>query len=437
MTTAVPDGAGRTALARVFRRLIPLLFACYVLAFLDRINLGFAALTMNADLGVSLRQFGLAGTIFYVTYLVCEIPSNVMLVRFGARRWISRIMVTWGLASIATSLATGPMGLYVTRALLGMAEAGFVPGVMLYLTYWIPMAHRGRAIALFMTAQPAAMAIGSPISGAIMTAMDGLAGLHDWQWLFVMEGVPTVLLGLALLRLLPDGPGTARWLSAGEREALAGELRFENAVRPDDRAGRGELANLPFAALGGAYILLIATLSTISTWSPLLLKDVLAPGTDHMTVGLVAALPGVATVIAMPLFGASSDRRGEWSWHFAAAAIVSALGWTATMQRHSPQLQVASLTLATVGAFCAMPVLWTLASKVLSAPNRPVGMALLGAIGIVGSIVSPVLNGYLRDVTGEFVATAWLGAGCMLLAIPLVGACDLGLGVQGEARPVT
>lgn len=405
------------AVGRSFRRLLPILFACYVLAYIDRINFGFAAISMNAELGVSLAQFGLAGTIFYVTYFACEIPSNLLLVRFGARRWIARIMISWGLASMATCLASGPTGLYVARAVLGMAEAGFVPGVLLYLTYWFPAARRGRATALFMTAQPLAIAVGSPLSGLILGHMDQVAGMSGWQWLFIIEAAPTVLLGLVVLKHLPDSPATAPWMPTDEAAALSRQLASE-PVRGRHGGGSVPMRALlsgSFVALSLAYLALVASLSTLGTWSPLILKDIFA-GASALQMGLAAALPGVVAVVAMPLLSASSDRRQERARHFAIAACIAAAGWFATTLAGSPFAQLAGLVAATAAGFSSMPILWTLPPTMLAATARPVGIAVLSSCGILGSIISPMLNGFLRQATGSYVATGWLGVAWMLAA---------------------
>ncbi|WP_176696067.1 MFS transporter [Phenylobacterium immobile] len=411
------------ATGKVFRRLLPILMACYVLAFLDRINFGFAALSMNRDLGLTVAQFGLAGTIFYVAYFCFEVPSNLLMVRFGARLWIARIMVTWGLASMATALISGPMGLYIVRGLLGLGEAGFVPGVLLYLTYWMPARHRGRATSLFMMAQPIAIAIGSPISGLIMDQMHGALGLRGWQWLFLIEGTPTILLGVALLRLLPDRPETAAWLSPAEASALKAQLASEPSAgghHGPQGVGLRDVLNAPFIALSGAYFALVAALSTVSNFSPLILKDIFGAASGPMTVGLVAAMPGLAAVLVMPFLSASSDRRQERGWHFVGAAGAAALGWFATTLTGAPAFQILGLIAATAGGYAAMPILWTLPPVLLRAAARPVGIAVISSAGIAGSIVSPVLNGHLRQATGSYVTTGWYGAGCMALALILV-----------------
>lgn len=409
------------AVKRSFRRLLPLLFACYVMAYIDRINFGFAAITMNSDLGVTLTQFGVAGTLFYVAYFFFEVPSNLLLVRFGARRWIARIMISWGLASGATFLATGPWGLYIARAVLGIAEAGFLPGVMLYLTYWIPAAQRGRANALFMTAQPAAIMLGSPVSGIILASMDGRYGLHGWQWMFIIQAIPTILLGLFVLKYLPDGPRNTRWLTQGQSAALVAELESEQVSgrAADVKIPFRSLFNGPLVAICCANVALVVSLSTLGTWSPLIIRDIFS-STSLTNIGLVSALPGCAAIILMPLLCASSDRRQERAGHFAFTAILAALGWFASTLTGYPALQLIGLVAATAGGFTAMPLLWTLPPTMMSRLARPVGIAVVTSCGILGSVISPVLNGVLRQTTGSYVATGWLGVFCMGLSALLV-----------------
>ncbi|MGJ7473651.1 MFS transporter [Pseudomonas fulva] len=429
--SAVDRTALDEAVKRAFRHLLPLLFACYVMAFIDRINFGFAAITMNSDLGVTLTQFGLAGTLFYAAYFFFEIPSNLLLVRFGARRWIARIMITWGLASMATCLATGPWGLYIARVVLGIAEAGFVPGVLLYLTFWIPAAKRGRAMALFMIAQPTAIMIGSPLSGAILSSMDGYKGLHGWQWMFIIEAIPTILLGLIVLKYLPDGPKKARWLTEDQSNALMAELASEQVTGKVEksRVSLKPLLNAPFVFVALAYFSLVASLSTLSTWSPLILKEIFS-GSNVLNIGYAAALPGLIAIIMMTVLSASSDRRQERGLHFAFAAITSALGWYATTAIGNPALQLIGLIAATAGGFSAMPILWTIPPTILSRLARPLGIAVITSVGILGSVVSPMLNGFLREGTGSYVATGWLGVFWMVsTALWLVLAVKLQKGV--------
>lgn len=420
------------AVKRSFRHLLPLLFACYVMAYIDRINFGFAAITMNSDLGVTLTQFGLAGTLFYAAYFFFELPSNLLLERFGARRWIARIMITWGLASMATCLATGPWGLYIARVVLGIAEAGFVPGVLLYLTFWIPAAKRGRANALFMIAQPMAIMLGSPLSGAILASMDGYLGMKGWQWMFIIEAIPTIILGLMVLKYLPDGPQKARWLTPAQSSALSAELASEQVTGKveNSRVSIKPLLNAPFVLTSFAYFALVASLSTLGTWSPLIIKEIFS-GSSVLNIGLAAAIPGLAAIIMMPLLSGSSDRRQERAYHFAFAASLSAFGWFATTQTGNPSLQLIGLVAATAGGFSAMPILWTVPPTMLSRISRPMGIAVISSCGILGSVISPTANGMLREATGSYVATGWLGVFWMAMtAILLVTAVKVQQGMK-------
>lgn len=311
---------------KVFRRLIFFLFACYVVAYLDRVNIGFAALSMNKDLGLTAAMFGLANTIFYIGYFVCEVPSNLLMVRVGARLWIARIMVTWGIASILTLFAVGPLSLYAIRLVVGIAEAGFVPGVLLYLTYWFPQSSRGRATATFMIAQPIAIGFGSFLSGLIMSGTDRAFGLAGWQWLFILEGLPSVLLGVLVLFYLPDRPADAKWLNADEKAALQAQIAAEAPAPVHGHSNWRGVWSLPLGLLMLAYFGLVTSLNGLATWSPLIVREVLGGTTYIFRVGLISAIPGVIAAIVMPLWGTSSDRRQERKLHYAIAVAVAIAG---------------------------------------------------------------------------------------------------------------
>ncbi|MGH1572145.1 MFS transporter [Methylobacterium sp. P31] len=316
---AVPD-IERATMGRVAWRILPFLMIAYFVAFIDRVNAGFAALQMNHEIGLSAAQFGLGGGLFYVSYVVCEVPSNLAMARFGARIWIARIMITWGLVSAAMAFVVGPYSFYVVRLLLGASEAGFFPGVILYLAYWFPRAYRGRIVAVFMVAIPISSFLGSPISAAILNT-DGMLGLRGWQWLFLLEAAPAVLLGLLAFVLLPDEPGAARWLtpqqSAWLLERLAGErasvVRGETAptrhlsVWQVMRNRDVLAASLIYAGASGAS-------QCLSLWQPQIIKSF---GLTNLETGLLNAVPfGIASVL-MILWGRSSDRKQERVWHTA------------------------------------------------------------------------------------------------------------------------
>jgi len=404
------DSAHESGLRKFFVRLLPFLFLLYFIAFLDRANIGFAALSMNKELGLSATSFGLAGTATFVTYLVFEIPSNLLLVKFGARRWISRIMITWGIASMATALATTDISLYAIRALVGAAEAGFLPGVLLYLSYWIPTRQRGRAAALFMVAQPVAIGVGGLLSGVVMKNFAGALGISDWQWLFIMEGLPAVILGLLVLKVLPNHPDTAPWLEPEERRAIAAVIAVENQKVEAASSGQTKLSQFfspSFICICLGYFTLVNGLNALSTWTPLIVKEMIGPKADVMNIGLLTAVPGLVAAIVMPLIGLSSDRRNERGWHYAISALVAAGGWLLIVFGGVSAVKLLGLVIATSGGYAAMVILWTTPNDILNPAARPIGIAALGCSGIFGSITSPFVIGMLRDMTGSFNASIW------------------------------
>jgi MFS transporter, ACS family, 4-hydroxyphenylacetate permease len=393
---------------KVFRRLICFLFVLLVVSFMDRINIAFAALTMNKDLGLSAAAFGLSLTVFYVAYTLCEIPSNLMLAKVGARLWIARIMITWGIASALTMLAVGAWSLFGIRALVGAAEAGFLPGILLYLTYWFPRSCRARANALFIMGIPATIAIASTVSGFILQ-MHGFLGLAGWRWLFLLEGVPAVVLGVICLFYLDDGPTHASWLSDDEKREIASRLDRDRMLEQTAATQRGILSQLGsrnVVLLSAAYFGLVTSLNANSTWVPQIVHG-FAHGASYVVVGLLTALPAVLTVAVMPFWGASSDRRDERDWHLRIAMMVAAVGWLLVISFNVPAVRYLGLVLVSMGSFCGLLTFWTFpaSAAILSAEARPAGIALINCIGIGGgSAIGPLVVGYLKDLTGSFTS---------------------------------
>jgi ACS family 4-hydroxyphenylacetate permease-like MFS transporter len=399
-----------TAQRKVLKRLISFLFLLYVVAFLDRINFGFAAIAMNRDLGLSAAAFGLAGTIMYVGYFAFEVPSNMLLVRFGARRWIARIMITWGIASAATAAASGVYSIYLARFVVGLAEGGFLPGILLYLTYWIPAKQRGKATSLFMIAQPIAIGFGSMLSGALMAGLGGSLGLAGWRWLFIAEGAPAVILGIIVLFYLPDTPADAKWLTPAERDSIRAAVGADAITKKSNPGGIGEFVRAPFVLLALSYFTLVTSLNALSTWSPLIIREVAGKDASVIKIGLLAAIPGLIAAVVMPLLGASSDRKLERAGHYSIAALIAVAGWLLVAGTSTTAGHVTGLVLATAFGFGAMPILWTIPVLILTPRARPVGMAVLSAISILGSITSPAVVGFLRDMTGNFNAGIYYAA---------------------------
>ncbi|MCY1263856.1 putative tartrate transporter [compost metagenome] len=417
-------------IAKLSRHLLWFLFLLFVVSFLDRINIGFAALTMMKDLGLSSTQFGLATTLFYLAYIAFGVPSNVVLARVGARRWIATIMIAWGMASTATLFATNATTLNWLRVLVGITEAGFLPGMLLYLTFWFPAAYRARANALFMIAMPVTAAFGSAISGVIL-GLDGMYGLKGWQWLFLLEGLPASVLGLIVYFYLNDTPAQARWLTPDEKctlaRMLAAEHRQERVSRaPGERPLSlwSELTSATVLKFSLAYFCLVNSLAMVAVWTPLIVKG-FAGGASNTTIGLLAAIPQVCTVIGMIWWGRRSDRAQERRWHTVVPMLCAAAGWLLTAWSSQPATQLLGVCLASTGAYTAMSIFWTTPDHALSFGARALGIAVINATGNIGSALNPLVVGWLKDTTHTFTtgllyAAVLLVAGCaVFLVLPI------------------
>jgi ACS family tartrate transporter-like MFS transporter len=382
-------------------RLAPLLMICYFVAFLDRVNIGFAALTMNADLGFDGAIFGFGAGVFFLGYFIFEVPSNLVLEKVGARLWIARIMFSWGLISAAMALVWNEPSFYAARFLLGVAEAGFFPGVLLYLTYWFAAEHRARMIGLFMAAIPISGVIGSPLSGLLL-GLEGTLALHGWQWLFILEGLPSMLLSVIVWRWLPDRPSEAAWLTASERDRLEATLERERAYRDRVRKYRlGEaLTNGRVLALGVLYLGLVTGLYGVTFWLPQIVKEF--GGLSNLEVGLVAALPTLAAAIAMVVWTRHSDRTRERPWHVALPAFAGCLGLVASAIVRDPVLSTIALSVALIGIYAAIATSWTLPSAFLTGTAAAGGLALINSIGNLGGFAGPYFMGWIKTATGEY-----------------------------------
>jgi ACS family tartrate transporter-like MFS transporter len=388
----MPTGDGVTVIEdaiyrKVCRRIIPLMIVLYLVSFLDRVNIGFAALTMNQDLGFSPSVYGWGAGIFFFGYFLFEVPSNIILEKIGARIWICRIMVTWGIVSSAMALVQGVASFYTLRFLLGVAEAGFLPGMILYLTYWFPAAQRARFIALFMAAVPLASVVGAPISGWII-GIDGAYGLKGWQWLFIIEGLPSCILGLLVLLLLPDGPARARFLTAEEREVIAGLLARDRATNPYVRhhALLPALLDSRVLLLSLVYFGIVIGLYGIGLWLPQIVKGM---GFSDVEIGLIVALPYLASAAAMIAWGRHSDRRNERIWHVALPCLASAAGFLASIALQSSVVQLCALGVAAVGIYAALGPFWATPSLFLGSTAAAGGIALINSIGNLGGFFGP------------------------------------------------
>jgi MFS transporter, ACS family, tartrate transporter len=395
---------GRGTLTKVAWRLLPFLLLLYVVAWLDRVNIGFAALQMNQDLGFSSAVYGFGAGIFFIGYALFEVPSNLILARVGARLWIARIMITWGVLSIAMMFVTGATSFYVVRFLLGVAEAGFLPGIIYYLGHWFPAAERARAVSWFMLAIPLSTVVGGPLAGGLLE-LNGWHGLAGWQWLFLVEGVPAVVLGFVVLFYLTDSPERAEWLKPEERSWLAERVRAEH---------RAALLH-PTVWLLGFIIFACQTGSYgLTLWIPQIVQGL--SGLSNFAVSMISALPYVAASVGMILIGASSDRSGERFMHIAIPSAVAAVGFAASAYFTSPVPGMLALTVAAVGDLGTRGPFWSLPTRFLAGSAAAGGIGLINTLGALGGFVGPYAVGLVRQYTGGFAG------GLIFLALLLLAA---------------
>ena len=402
--------------SKLTRRLIPFMFLLYIVSYLDRINVGFAALQLNAALNFDPAVFGLGAGIFFIGYFIFEIPSNLIMQRVGARVWIARILVTWGVISSAMMFVTGPFTFYILRFLLGLAEAGFFPGMILYLTYWFPVEARGRAVSRFMTATAIAGVIGGPVSGLLLK-MDRVGGLAGWQWLFLMEGLPAVVLGFVTLAYLPNGPKAATWLNGEEKEWIEAKLAAEHAhvLQHGHVSLGGAIGSSRVWTLSFIYFSVIISFYGISLWLPQIVRSF--SGMSDLMVGFMSAIPYLAATIGMIIIGRNSDSRGERRKHVAVSALVGTVGLTAAAFLKAPAAELAALAVAAVGIWGTLGPFWAMSSRILTGTAAAAGIALINSIGNLGGFAGPYLIGVVRSRTNSFT-----GALIVLAVFPLVGA---------------
>jgi ACS family tartrate transporter-like MFS transporter len=407
---------GEQVLRKVGWRLLPFLILLFIFNIIDRTNVGFAGLTMERDLELSGLVFTFGYGAFYVGYLLFEVPANLLLHRVGARRWIARIMISWGLVSGATMLVTGPVSFFAVRILLGVAEAGFFPGIILYLTYWFPARDRARVVALFMTALPVAGILSLPLSGAVMQYLDGILGLVGWQWLFLLEGVPSVVLGVVVLFYLTDAPAQARWLTPAERSWLVEHLRHEETERIQ-RHGSGlarALVDVRVWLLIGVYFTVAVGANASAARFPKLIGQSFSDE-EFFVIGLLSALPNVAALVGMNLLGMHSDRTGERRGHVSLAAFVAAAGWVLAALASEPWVKLAGLCVAQMGMMSFLPCFWALPTSFLSGIAAAGGIALINSMGNLGGLLGPpILETFgIGAIAGTLVA-----GGVLVLFVP-------------------
>ncbi len=435
-------------IARVTTRLVPFLIVCYFVAYLDRVNVGFAALTMNKDLGLTAQAYGLGAGIFFLSYFLFEVPSNLFLERFGARKWIARIMFSWGLLSGLTAFipqiatATGQSTttvFYVIRVLLGIAEAGFFPGIIFYLTLWFPAAYRGRIIGYFMAAIPLSSVIGSPISGQLLN-LDGIMGLAGWQWLFIIEAVPALLLSVVVFFYLTDRPADAQWLPAEQRAWLAQRLddEFKARVAVKHFSVLQALGDTRVLLLAFVYFGAVASNYSLGFFLPQIVRDF---GLSFGWTGVVTAIPYAVGTLGMVYWGRHSDRTGERREHVALAALVAGAGIVASTMVDDPTGKMIALSIAGFGVFAVLPVFWTLPTSFLSGTAAAGGIAIINSIGNLSGFVGPFVMGKMKDATGSYAVGLLAVAGtvflAMLVALSLPHEAKLEqVGAERDAEPL-
>ncbi len=411
--------ANRT-IAKVTGRLLPLVIALYFVSYIDRSNLSLAALTMNRDLGLTPSEFGLGGAFFFVGYFLLQVPGTLALERWGARRVISVVALLWGICATGMAFIRGPTSFYSTRLLLGLAEAPLFPGMILYIATWFPAQWRGRIIALFMVASPLSNVVGLPIS-AVLLHLDGHFGLRGWQWLFLVEGLPAILLSVIVLFRLTDRPAAAHWLSIEEKQWLLSKVEIESNSRPGEAVGGRATGGVRDAlqmrtlmlALG--YFGIMAGLYGYGLWLPQIVRRF---GYEPTQTGFIAAAPYVAAAVFMTYWGRRLDSKGNRGWHAAVACFLGALGLFCASILHSSLSTLGALTLAAMGLHAAMPTFWTIPTSLFKGTASAVGIPLVSALGMLGGFVGPYFVGVMREATGNFdIALGCLGIPVILSAI--------------------
>jgi MFS family permease len=397
---AADEPIAARAYRKVFWRLMPFLMLCYMASYMDRVNIGFAKLQMQQELGFSETVFGLGSGIFFLGYFLFEVPSNILMHRVGARAWIARIMISWGVLSGAFIWIKSVPAFYGLRFILGLAEAGFYPGVILYLTYWFPARWRGRVIAVLMSAIPVSSILGNPLSGWVMDAMNGLHGVAGWKWMFIVEAAPAVLIGIATLFYLDNGIAAARWLDPEEKRVLEAALVADRQGQARSTHGTLDAFKDPrvwFMCL--IYFCFILGQYGLNFWMPTLIKTAGVRGAT--TIGAVSAIPYIVTLVLMNLFGHSADKRRERRWHLAIPALIGAAGFVVAPTAPNVGIAIAALSLAAAGAITCAPLFWSLPTAFLAGAGAAAGIAVVNSVGNLAGFVAPYLIGWAKDATGS------------------------------------
>ncbi len=408
-----PASLEESTYRKVAWRLIPFLLLCYVVAYLDRVNVGFAKLQMLSDLKFSETVYGLGSGIFFIGYFIFEIPSNVILHKVGARVWIARIMISWGVLSACMMFVSSEWSFYIVRFLLGAAEAGFFPGIILYLTYWYPAHRRARMTALFMTAVAISGVIGGPLSGWILRDFGGINGWAAWQWMFLIEGIPSVVMGIIVLFFLDDRIAHAKWLSPEQKALLERNIAADNAHKSEESVG-AVLTSGRVWMMSLIYFCFVMGLYGISFWLPTIIKQ--TGVTDALRIGLLSAIPWAFAVVSMVIVARRSDRTGERRWHVAIPGFLGALGLVlSVIWRADITLAMAALTLATMGILSTLPLFWSIPTAMLAGTGAAAGIALINSLGNLAGFASPYAVGFLKDLTSSTNSGMYLLAGSLVL----------------------
>lgn len=413
---------GRALYSKISWRLIPYIFLLYIVAYLDRVNVGFAAFDMQRDLHFSDTVYGTGAGIFFLGSALFDLPSNLMLLKVGPRKWIARIMISWGIVAMLMMFMHSAWSFYSLRFLLGVSEAGFFPGMIIYLTYWFPTKERAKAVAKFMTATSLAGVVGGPLSGFLLK-LDGVHGLKGWQWLFLMEGIPTILLGISVLFILKDGPEKAEWMKPVERAWLAEELRRDQArTGASTHHKLSDAFKLPALwVLAGVYFVSQVAVYIVNLWMPLILTSVSrgASSADAILIARYATVPYLAAAIMTVVVGWSSDKRQERKGHIAACLTVAAAGFALAAWAHSLPMALIAMTLAAIGPWSMMGPFWTLTTSMLGGTAAAGAVAILQIVGGLGGFFGPYMTGRLRDLTHSFAGGLY-GISVMALAAALL-----------------
>jgi MFS transporter, ACS family, tartrate transporter len=427
----------KRTMSKVSRHLIPFMILMFLINFLDRVNIGFAALDMNRDLGLSPSTYGLAAGILFIGYVAFEIPSNLILQRVGARVWLARIMITWGVLATSMAFVFDVHSLFTVRALIGVAEAGFFPGLVFYMMRWFPAEERAKAITIFMLGNPISVIVGGPMSTAILQYSHGFGGFAGWQWLFIIEGIPAVIIGVAALFWLTEHPRDANWLEADEREWLSEKIAEENRAKAGTGRSPARVRDVfvhgPTLAFAFSKFCVLLAFFGITLWLPQIVRSFGSMST--IEIGAVSALPYVFSALASIVIGRHSDKTGERKWHIALPAFFGAIGFIVASVTANPWIAIAGLCVAATGLWVSNTVFWTLPASMLSGTTAAAGIAFINAAGNLGGFAGPYMTGWIREVTHSYVwALAALGGALALSGIVILIVGDSNSGSDKQNR---